>query len=321
MSVLIITDWFWFTQAGWLPLVPCGLALIIASGVVVTYTSYKSQQEQIKIRRKVQEQEKSLALLKSLLKKNHNRQSRRVKDKTNYILARRYKLTKKLGAGGFSRTYLARDLQRPGQPYCVVKRLKPASNNANFLLVARRLFNTEAEILEKLGNHEQIPLLLAYLEEDGEFYLIEEFVAGHTLSKELIPDEKLSEKIVIQLLKEILKTLSFIQKYYIIHRDIKPANIIRRKSDNHLVLIDFGAVKQITPPYITNEGEDSTVVIGTKGYAPPEQLTGQPLMSSDIYATGMIAIQALTGIHPQQLRRDQTTARVMWRSEAEVSQE
>ena len=89
LSILVVSDWFWFTQAGWLPLVPCGLALVIASAVVVTYTSYKSQQEQVKIRRKVQEQEKSLALLKSLLKKNQTLRVGKVKDKTNYVLARR----------------------------------------------------------------------------------------------------------------------------------------------------------------------------------------------------------------------------------------
>lgn len=91
-------------------------------------------------------------------------------------LAGRYLVVKTLGSGGFGTTYLAQDTQRPGQPACVVKHLKPDSNDEFVLTTARRLFTSEAEILEKLGKHDQIPALLAYFEENGEFYLAQEFI-------------------------------------------------------------------------------------------------------------------------------------------------
>jgi serine/threonine protein kinase len=103
------------------------------------------------------------------------------------LLDQRYQVVKVLGEGGFGHTYIAHDTRRPGNPTCVVKHLKPATSDPDFLQTARRLFNSEAETLEKLGNHDQIPRLLAYFEENEEFYLVEEFIDGHPLSVELPP--------------------------------------------------------------------------------------------------------------------------------------
>jgi len=95
----------------------------------------------------------------------------------------------------------------------------------------------EAEILEKLGRHAQIPQLLAYFEEDEEFYLVE-FIKGHCLKNELIIGKHFPDFTVV--LKDILGILAFIHKQGVIHRDIKPGNIIRREQDGRAVLIDFG---------------------------------------------------------------------------------
>jgi serine/threonine protein kinase len=101
------------------------------------------------------------------------------------VLDGRYKLIKSLGAGGFGRTFVARDTRRPGSPTCVVKQFKPASTDPGFIREARRLFNTEAETLEKLGKHDQIPQLLAYFEENQQFFLVQEFIEGNPLHDEL----------------------------------------------------------------------------------------------------------------------------------------
>lgn len=230
---------------------------------------------------------------------------------TSQHLSGRYDIQHVLGAGGFGLTYLAKDTQRPGTPTCVVKHLKPARRDEKFLGVARRLFETEAEILEKLGKHPQIPQLLAYFEEKEEFYLVQEYVEGHPLSDELPVDKKLPEAQVFTFLKETLEILVFIHEHKVIHRDIKPSNIMRRESDNQLFLIDFGAVKQIQPQEPTDQ-ENYTVAIGTRGYAPAEQYAGHPTLSSDIYALGMIGIQALTGIPPYQLGHSES-GDVIWR--------
>jgi serine/threonine protein kinase len=183
------------------------------------------------------------------------------------LLGNRYKVIKVLGSGGFSRTYIAQDMQRPGYPQCVVKQFQPANQDEAFLPVARRLFYTEAETLEKLGKHDQIPRLLAYFEENEQFYLVQELIEGHPLSDELQPNQKQSEAYVIELLEDLLGILEFVHAQGAIHRDIKPSNLIRRTSDGKLVLIDFGAVKAIRD----RAGEaqvNQTVVIGTKGYMP-----------------------------------------------------
>jgi CHASE2 domain-containing sensor protein/predicted Ser/Thr protein kinase len=236
------------------------------------------------------------------------------------LLAGRYKIKRVLGSGGFGLTYLAEDSQRPGAPQCVVKHLRPARRDEKFLQVARRLFRTEAEILEKLGHHPQIPQLLAYFEENQEFYLVQEYIQGHSLTEELPVDKRVPEAQVVELLKGLLEIMVFIHKNSVIHRDIKPTNIIRRQADGKVVLIDFGAVKQIQPQD-QNDQEGATVAIGTRGYAPPEQYAGHPSFSSDIYALGMIGIQALTGITPHQLPVSLETGDINWRHLANVSEE
>lgn len=236
------------------------------------------------------------------------------------LLAGRYEINRTLSAGGFGVTFLAQDNQRPGTPQCVVKQLKPARRDDTFLSIAIRLFQTEAEILEKLGNHPQIPQLLAHFVERKEFYLVQEFVDGHPITDELPIDKRLPEAHVVQLLKDVLEILSFLHDHKVIHRDIKPGNIMRRHHDDKIVLIDFGAVKQIQPQEQMDK-EGNTVAIGTRGYAPPEQYAGHPNFSSDIYALGMIGIQALTGIPPHQLKPSEETGDISWRHLANVSEE
>ncbi|MCC5638225.1 CHASE2 domain-containing serine/threonine-protein kinase [Nostoc sp. CHAB 5844] len=235
------------------------------------------------------------------------------------VLAGRYQIVKVLGSGGFSETYIAEDMHRPGYPRCVVKQLKPANTQFKALELARRLFNSEAETLEKLGIHPQIPQLLAYFEQDNEFYLVQEYVVGHSLMKELPSGKGLGETTVIAIIRELLQILVFIHENGVIHRDIKPSNIIRRHADHQLVLIDFGAVKEVTIPQMENsEQTPFTIGIGTRGYAPSEQCFGRPQYSSDIYAIGMIGIRALTGIAPHEIDRNED-GEWQWRDKVVVS--
>jgi eukaryotic-like serine/threonine-protein kinase len=246
-------------------------------------------------------------------------------DMIGQLLAKRYQIIRVLAAGAFGQTYVARDTHIPGNPTCVVKHLKPASNSPKLLATARQLFKREAETLVKLGNHDQIPQLFAYFEEDDEFYLVQEYIEGHTLSAELPPGQRLPESQVIQLLQEILNILDFVHCQGVIHRDIKPDNIIRRELDNRLVLIDFGAIKQVQSQHLTPEGQVQTAIastrIGTPGYTPTEQDRGKSRPSSDIYALGMVGIQALTGIYPHHLQEDEETGEVIWQHQAQVSSE
>ncbi len=234
-------------------------------------------------------------------------------------LAGRYAIRKVLGSGGFGETFVAEDTHRPGNPTCVVKQLRPNSNNPKLFKLAQRMFRQEAETLEQLGKHDQIPQLLAYFDEDQEFYLVQEFIPGQPLSSELSLGRQLPEFRVIEILQELLSILEFVHGHNVIHRDIKPNNIIRRRSDSKLVLIDFGAVKQISQLTDDDRSTGFTVGIGTQGYMPNEQCAGKPHFSSDIYAVGMTAIQALTGVSPSHLTQDKNTGEVSWRHRAQVS--
>jgi serine/threonine protein kinase len=242
------------------------------------------------------------------------------------VLDGRYKLIKALGSGGFGRTYIARDMRRPGDPSCVVKHLQPASTDPNFVREARRLFNTEAETLEKLGNHAQIPQLLAYFEEEQQFYLVQEFIEGRSLEEEIKckgsgKEQRLSEIEVIAILRDVLNILDFVHSEGVIHRDLKPDNIIRRSKDGKLILIDFGAVKAVQGSATEVEDGESrfTVTIGTPGYMPSEQSMGRPNFTSDIYGLGMIAINALTGLEPMDIPTDSLTGELIWRDRAKVT--
>jgi serine/threonine-protein kinase len=230
----------------------------------------------------------------------------------------RYKIIRNLGRGGFSETYLAEDRDLPGTPVCVVKRLKPYVNDPLAWQAAIRFFNKEAEALYKLGNHDRIPRLLAHFEENQDFYLVQEFVNGNDLSRELSSGKRWNEEEVIDFLQDVLKILEFVHQQNVIHRDIKPANLIRRAADGKIVLIDFGAVKEINTLLLTPQG-NTTLAIGTPGYMPSEQNSGHPKFSSDIYAVGMTAIQALTGMLSVQLPKDPNTHETIWRDRVKIS--
>ena len=232
------------------------------------------------------------------------------------ILASRYRVIEYIAKGGFGKTYLAEDTQLPGKDKCVVKQLYPSVDNPNFIKVARRLFKTEAQTLNVVGSHDQIPRLMAYFEEDEKFYLIQQYIEGHTLSKELVSGEPWSEDRAIELLKDCLNILGFIHAKGVIHRDVKPDNLIRRQSDRRLVLVDFGTVKEV----IAEQTQliPATVAVGTRGYMPTEQALGKPRITSDIYALGIIAIQALTGVHPTELEENDN-GEIIWQDLAPCS--
>ena len=236
---------------------------------------------------------------------------------TGQIVGGHYEVTSRLGGGGFGETYLSRDLHLPDRPTRVIKQLSPHIKEAAILQLSRRLFETEAQVLYRLGTHPQIPQLFAHFEELSEFYLVQEYIDGKDLSHEL-PRGKIWEQFVVaDLLQNLLVVLSFVHQNNVIHRDIKPENIIRRL-DGQLFLIDFGVVKQIVTPTALLAGQTDngyTVGIGTPGYMPSEQAHGEPKFASDIYAIGMIGIQALTGISPSHLAKDDNLE-ILWRASA-----
>ncbi len=232
------------------------------------------------------------------------------------ILNKRYKILSQLGRGGFGRTYKAKDIQQSSNPLCVVKEIiPPQTEEANVLQEVEKRFTREATTLARLGEHSQIPQLFDYFILNGNYYLVLEYIEGHDLSQEIAPGcLPLSESDVKKLLRDVLEALAFVHQQNIIHRDLKPSNLRRRKSDGKVILIDFGAVKELNSIAVSSPGSmNLTQAIGTPGYMGAEQQAGNPQLNSDLYSLGMICIQALTGMHPRTLPTDPNTGNIIWR--------
>jgi eukaryotic-like serine/threonine-protein kinase len=225
----------------------------------------------------------------------------------------RYEIIIEIGRGGGGITYKAFDRNNPENSLCVVKKiLPPRSNHTRILQEAQAQFEKEASSLEHLHNCGRIPKLIDRFQENGNFYLIQEYIEGQPLNKEIVRGHQFAEQEVINLLSDILSVLDIIHKQRIIHRDIKPSNLIRRQPDNKIVLIDFGAVKGIRNLAIEGGQITQTRAIGTEGYMPAEQCKNQPKFNSDIYAAGIIGIQALTGLRIEDFFHDKETCEVIW---------
>jgi CHASE2 domain-containing sensor protein len=316
-----------FTNAIWVPVVAPLLGLGTSALAVYAWRNYGIDREQQNMQKLAKNQEQTIGALKQLLAQQPitgipasqaptPASAQTTAIPANRVLGKRYQTTGVLGAGGFATTYVATDIDRPSQPQCAIKHLTPARRDPEFVEMSRRLFTTEAEILERLGNHAQIPNLLAYFEENQEFYLVQELVVGQPLDQELADaKEPWTEPKIIDFLRQMLPVLDFIHERGVIHRDIKPSNIIRRASDNVLVLIDFGAVKEINPEI----PDAATIAIGTRGYTPAEQYAGHPRFASDVYALGMIAIEAATNTSPREIPLNDKDGSLEWQPLAPVS--
>ena len=238
------------------------------------------------------------------------------------IVRGHYCIIRLLGEGNFGETYLAADIDRRNEEVAV-KRLTFISSNPAIFKKAKELFERESSVLCKLTDpviNNQIPKFFTYFEENQQFYLVQEVIQGQTLKQELRRVRMLGEDAVVELLEDVLGVLKFIHQKGIIHRDIKPENLMRRNSDRKFVLIDFGAVKEEVAKTIVNTASPAKgTQIYTPGYAPREQRQGDAKENSDIYALGMTAIEALTGIAAENLPEDRNTGEIIWRDKAQVS--
>ncbi|MCW6052392.1 serine/threonine protein kinase [Lyngbya sp. CCAP 1446/10] len=220
------------------------------------------------------------------------------------LLRERYRAIKPLGRGGFGRTFLAIDQDKPSKPRCAIKQFFPLSQGTSSSEKAAELFNREAVRLDELGKHPQIPELLAHFQQERYQYLVQEFIEGENLQQELVRNGPFSANQILSLLNDLLPVLEFVHSRSVIHRDIKPPNIIRRRISQtpiiytyptltgELVLVDFGAAKLV-------EGlKETGTVIGSPEFVAPEQIRGQAVYASDLYSLGVTCIYLLTQISP-----------------------
>ncbi len=237
---------------------------------------------------------------------------------TPTLLNNRYRILRTLGAGGFGNTFLAQDTYMPSGRQCVIKQLKPVTHDPQAYKLVQERFQREAAVLEELGEgNNQIPRLYAYFSETGQFYLVQEYIEGDTLTQKVEKGGSRSESEVTKILVSLLPVLDYVHSRRMIHRDIKPDNVITRQRDGLPVLIDFGAVKEAMTTVVNMPSHPpQSMVIGTPGFMPAEQAGGRPTYASDLYSLGLTAVFLLTGKIPQDLPTDNHTGEILWRQYA-----
>ncbi|MBE9169889.1 tetratricopeptide repeat protein [Pleurocapsales cyanobacterium LEGE 06147] len=186
----------------------------------------------------------------------------------------------------------------------------PSINASTRDAVINRLQN-ELTKLAKLKNYNRIPQILDYFTDEENLYLVQEYITGQNLRQIIQTEFTLSETEAIALLQEVTEILVQIHKQQVVHANIKPSSIIKRSVNGKIILVNLGAIQAIT----------NLVSNGKSGYTPPEQIAGTPTPGSDIYALGMTAIHALTGIAPENLDKNPRTGEVIWQHKARVSPE
>ncbi|NEP89684.1 MAG: tetratricopeptide repeat protein [Okeania sp. SIO2C2] len=232
------------------------------------------------------------------------------------IVDKRYRLIKPINSSILGQTYLATDTHRPKSPQCLVREIRLSNFKKENREVILSLFQEKAEKIYRLSQHNGLLNLLAYSEENNNIYLVEDYIVGLSLNQELAIVKFLPEVEVIKILKDVLEILAFIHGHGETHGKITPANLIRRELDGKLVLINFWLERKITIILEENEG----LLISKNGsqnnsdsllYIPLEESQKELDKNSDIYALGIIAIQALTGLSTQDLLKQKQTNKTL----------
>ncbi|HEY7566802.1 MAG TPA: serine/threonine-protein kinase, partial [Gemmatimonadaceae bacterium] len=208
-------------------------------------------------------------------------------------VAGRYEIIRPLGAGGFARTLLARDLQQ--QRDVALKVLRPQTAPD---WKAYELFEREGAVLRELRHH-GVPAVYetfrARWEGAEAAFLAMEYIDGVSLEQTIADRRHVDPVEVLNLFTELLGVLDYLHTRIppVLHRDIKPANVIVR-TDGAPVLVDFGAVRNV----FRAPNESTSTVVGTYGYMPYEQYMGQASPSSDLYALAATFLHLITGRPP-----------------------
>lgn len=207
------------------------------------------------------------------------------------VIHGRYEIEALLGRGGFGATYRARDRGRFGAP-CALKELLPTEQEIGR---AKGQFEREALALLEL-RHECVPRLHEFFEEEGRYFLVQDFVEGETLQRVVERRGPLPEPEVRVLLEQLLSVLEYLHGLAspVVHRDIKPENVIL-SPNGRINLVDFGAVREALGESLHTP---KVTAIGTPGYAPLEQIMGRVAPASDLYAVGATGLFLLTAKHP-----------------------
>jgi serine/threonine protein kinase len=210
---------------------------------------------------------------------------------SNTVIGGRYRVVRVLGGGGMKMVYLAEDL-RLGSRRCAFAEMVDGFTSPEAQQQAIAAFQREADMLAQLSN-EHIPHVFDRFSEANHHYLVMEYIDGATLEDEIKRNGgKLATGVVVDAAIQILDTLEYLHGLIppVIYRDLKPSNVMITAAAQ-VKLVDFGIARFFAP--LTN-----ATMIGTQGYAPPEQYRGKVEARSDLYALGATMHHALSGRDP-----------------------
>ncbi len=248
---------------------------------------------------------------------------------TPQLLKDRFEIESQLSCTDFSTVYLACDRKYIHRPHCLITAIPYYQREI------RHRLEREAQILERIGRHAQIPALLTYFykaepesKSEGTFYIVQDRISGHLLSKEIVPDKPLSESYVTKLIQDVLTALAFTHEQGVVHQNLHPQHLIRQASDGQIFLIHFGAIAKIARSKIDADGNlGSSIPVALHPYTAPEQRSSEataptnaagPQPASDLYALGLIAIEALTGQKHHEFPYDPIKG-LLWRDQVNIS--
>ncbi len=210
------------------------------------------------------------------------------------LMHQRYRRLQRIGTGGFGAVYKAEDTQL-GNRLVAIKEMNPRALTPAELQEASEAFHREALLLARLS-HPHLPRIYEQFEENGQLYLVMDFIEGQTLEAYLAQrGGHLPVREALQLGLQLTDVLGYLHSRQppIIFRDLKPANVMRAP-DGHIYLIDFGIARLFKP----GQARD-TIAFGSPGYAAPEQYgKTQTTPRSDVYSLGALLHHLLTGIDP-----------------------
>lgn len=207
------------------------------------------------------------------------------------VIDGKYEILKEIGRGGMSVVYLAMDKHLNKQ--WAVKEIRKKGSGKNDEIVVNSLL-AEANMMKKL-DHPALPRIVDIIDNGVTIYVVMDYIEGESLDKILNEYGAQPEELVVNWAKQLCDALSYLhsQKPPIIYRDMKPANVML-KPEGNIKIIDFGIAREYKEQNLAD-----TTVLGTKGYAPPEQYSGQTDPRSDIFALGMTMHHLLTGVDPR----------------------
>ncbi|WP_036482992.1 tetratricopeptide repeat protein [Myxosarcina sp. GI1] len=217
------------------------------------------------------------------------------------VIDGRYRIIRHLQQKGAIDSYLAENLRRSYQSPCILERVELSGCDAVSWQKIEQSLTAQLAVLEKLNDCPQIPQLWDHFQQNGEFYLVKAYVGGKSL-RQILSARNFSEAEVLNFLKSALAALAFVHKQRIIHRYISPENLLI-DDRQRVVLTGLGILEDIQVSCQSSTDERQT---DYSEYFAPEQIAGRATLSSDIYALGIIAIEALTGIEPKHFKHEQT---------------